>query len=162
MEKSRRVAPAEFFRSSIGLDRGGRRITLPRWQRDNPAVVAPFRQLAEIAQHLQCLLVAVGQMREDLGGDPAQMRIIWYHMRSPGVTRPHRAASGYGYAGTPAWQAECRAMVNAKGGRRRSRITWLLCRLAMEATSREAHQGQGSVSCRTYESKSTTSHRSHG
>src|SRR6266481_5582180 len=84
MEKSRRVAPAGFHRSSIGvIDHLG-----PRWQRDNPAVVAPFRQLAEIAQHLQCLFVAIGQMREDPGGDPAQMRIIWYHMRSPGVTRP--------------------------------------------------------------------------
>src|SRR5260370_30873945 len=114
MEKSRRGAPAGFPRSSLGLGRRGRGITLPRWQRDNPAVVAPFRQLAEIAQHLQRLFVAIGQMREDLGGDPAQMRIIWYHIRSPGVTRPHRAASGYGDARIPAWQAEWRAMANPK------------------------------------------------
>jgi hypothetical protein len=86
--------PAGFHRSSIRLDRCGRGISLPRWQRDHPAVVAPFGQLAEIAQHLQCLFVAIGQMREDLGGDPAQMGVIWDHMHSPGV--PHRAASGHG------------------------------------------------------------------
>src|SRR5258708_16779072 len=49
---------------------------------------SPFRQLAEIAQHLQCLFVAIGQMREDLGGDPAQMGIIRYHMRSPARHTP--------------------------------------------------------------------------
>jgi hypothetical protein len=81
-------------------------------------------------------------MREDLGGDPAQMRIIWYHMRSPGVTRPHRAASGYGYAGIPAWQAEWRAMVNAKAGRGRSRITRLPRRLAVEATAANRTQNK--------------------
>src|SRR5262249_55291600 len=74
--------------SSIGLDRGRRGISLPRWQRDHPAVVAPFRQLAEIAQHLQRLFVTKREMPEDLGGDPSQMRVIRYHMRSPGVTRP--------------------------------------------------------------------------
>src|SRR5260370_19878264 len=80
--------PAGFQRSWVGLGCGGRGLSLPRWQRDDPAMVAPFRQLAEIAQHLQCLFVAIGQMREDLGGDPAQMGIIWYHMRSPARHTP--------------------------------------------------------------------------
>src|SRR5258707_4991482 len=145
--------PAGFHRSSVGLGCGGRGISLPRWKRDNPAMVAPFRQLAEIAQHLQCLFVAIGQMREDLGGDPAQMGIIRYHMRSPARHTPPPRCIWNGYAGIPAWQAECRGMVNAKGGRTRPRITRLprRCRAALrwkppaanrtstEAQSRAAH-----------------------
>src|SRR5260370_7032948 len=117
--------PAGFQRSWVGLGCGGRGLSLPRWQRDDPAMVAPFRQLAEIAQHLQCLFVAIGQMREDLGGDPAQMGIIWYHMRSPARHTPPPRCIWTRIRRRPGMASGMPRDVKCKGGRTRPRITRL-------------------------------------